>query len=109
MDTEHLKTRIRRLSRDAWDALSDENRDRQLILEKLIADLDKEVGAAPTKVRVELYKASGKYYTVDEWRIPDGAIGPADMRHSPDWRRIDNGVVVVPAQEPWGFPHVFPA
>lgn len=57
---------------------------------------------------VELFKPSGKYYTEERWRIPNGAIGPYDMSTSPDFRRIDGGAVVVLAQEPWGFPHLFP-
>lgn len=58
------------------------------------------------RVKVILFKSSGKYYTDEDWRIPDGAIGPWDMLHSPDFRRIDNGPVLVPEQEPWGYPHL---
>lgn len=57
---------------------------------------------------VILFKPSGKYYTEESWRIPDGAITPADMRRSPDFRRIDGGAVLVDTQEPWGYPHLFP-
>ncbi|MFL6145598.1 MAG: hypothetical protein ACJ72N_27520 [Labedaea sp.] len=76
-------------------------------LEDLLARLAQLAGPALTHVNVELYRASGKYYTEESWRIPGGAIGPYDMRNSPDFHRIDPaGVVVVPAQEPWGFPAV---
>lgn len=59
--------------------------------------------------RVTLYRRSGKYYTEEEWRIPEKAIGPYEMQRSPDFRRIDGGPVVVESQEPWGYPHIFPA
>lgn len=74
------------------------------------------------KVTVTLFKPSGKYYTKEEWEVPEcvplrhellGIIdrevsGPYDMRYSPDFRRIDGGAVLVDSQEPWGFPHLFP-
>jgi hypothetical protein len=60
------------------------------------------------KARVILFRASGKYYTEEEWEIPEKAIGPYDMEHSPDFRRIDHGAVLVDTQEPWGYPHLFP-
>lgn len=61
------------------------------------------------RVKVTLFKPSGKYYTTEEWRIPANAIGPADMLRSPDFRRIgETGPVLVETQEPWGFPHLFP-
>lgn len=70
------------------------------------------------KAEVFLFRKSGKYYTEEEWEIPteltdtraDGteytreAIGPYDMIHSPNFRRIDGGPVLVITQEPWGFP-----
>jgi len=55
-----------------------------------------------------LFKPSGKYYTEEEWEVPDNAIGPYDMKHSKDFRRISGGAVLIPDQEPWGFPHLFP-
>ena len=72
------------------------------------------------KVNVVLFKASGKYYTEEPWRVPvtvphvtllgmtHPPTGPYDMRHSPDFRRIDGGAVLVESQEPWGYPHLFP-
>lgn len=71
---------------------------------------------------VILFKPSGKYYTSEEWRIPtqeqiDQTAGrekaaypfiPACMRYSPDFRRIGGGAVLVPTQEPWGYPHLIP-
>jgi len=60
------------------------------------------------RARVILFKASGKYYTEEEWLIPERAIGPYDMLNSPDFRRIGGGAVLVDTQEPWGYPHLFP-
>lgn len=73
--------------------------------------------AAAGKATVILFKSSGKYYTEEEWTIPDlvpNASGsamrppilPCDMEHSPDFRRIDGGPVLVVTQEPWGYPHL---
>lgn len=62
-----------------------------------------------THAQVVLFKPGGKYYTEEEWAIPDGAIGPYDMERSPDFRRIGGtGAVLVESQEPWGYPHLFP-
>lgn len=71
------------------------------------------------KAQVILFKESGKYYTEEEWEIPETVpgfgfaatrpcIGPYDMKHSPDFRRIGKGAVLVITQEPWGYPHLFP-
>lgn len=59
-------------------------------------------------VEVHLFKPGGKYYTEEQWIVPEGAIGPYDMLRSPDFRRIGGGAVLIPSQEPWGFPHLFP-
>lgn len=72
-------------------------------------------------VQVTLFKPSGKYYTTETWRIPlivpgeslgtingmRNVIGPYDMLHSPDFRRISGGAVLIESQEPWGYPHLF--
>lgn len=73
----------------------------------------------PLRAAVILFLASGKYYTAEEWRwpatVPDESpsrgeftrevIGPFDMLHSPDFRRIEpDGKVLVVEQEPWGYP-----
>lgn len=58
--------------------------------------------------KVVLFKQSGKYYTEEHWRVPTDAVGPWDMKNSPDFRRIDNGAVLVESQEPWGYPILFP-
>lgn len=66
-------------------------------------------------VEVILFRKSGKYYTTEEWYLPDlvpnpvsgkmvPPVSPHDVRHSPDFRRIDGGAVLVPSQEPWGYP-----
>lgn len=65
------------------------------------------------RAKVELFKPTGKWYTDECWAIPTsvpwntgtrGALGPFDMRHSPDahW----DGPVYVPEQEPWGYSHL---
>lgn len=59
--------------------------------------------------KVILFKRSGKYYTEEEWRIPKNCIIPAYMDRSEDFRRIDGGAVLVPTQEPWGYPQLFPS
>lgn len=72
--------------------------------------------------KVILFKASGKFYTEEEWRIPTevpdhspergdfvrGVLGPWDMALSPDFRRISGGAVLV-TDEKWGYPHLFPS
>lgn len=66
---------------------------------------------------VTLFKPSGKYYTQEAWRVPEGAYGPQQMAESPDFRRIDGGAVLVdadaapecPAARNFGVPHLFPA
>jgi len=74
------------------------------------------------KVTVTLLKPSGKYYTTEEWTVPESVrdtspmrgsywretMGPYDMGHSIDFRRIDGGAVLIDSQEPWGYPHLFP-
>lgn len=60
-----------------------------------------------SRADVILFKPSGKYYTTDYWEIPEKALGPYDMERSPDFRRIGGGAVLIPSQEPWGFPHLF--
>jgi hypothetical protein len=68
----------------------------------------------PTERRahVLLFKPSGKFYTEEDWRIPDAlAVAvpvPAAVLHSPDFHRIDGGPVLVEG-ELWGYPHLFPA
>ena len=61
------------------------------------------------KVNVILFRKSGRYYTEEKWRIPHGALTPAEMCDSPDFRRVDRGAVLIPSQEPWGYPHMFPS
>jgi hypothetical protein len=89
-----VQTRVRQLADAAWDALSDENKDRQIVLETLIGDLRRLGGKAPTHATVQLFKPGGKWYTDESWRIPPGAIG---------------GPVLVETQEPWGYPFLLAA
>lgn len=66
---------------------------------------------------VTLFKSSGKYYTLEAWRIPVGANGPYDMNKSPDFRRIGSGAVLVQSEPEfgdglddaigWGYPFLF--
>lgn len=70
------------------------------------------------KAQVILFKPSGKYYTEEEWEVPTreqilalggrpgDSVGPYCMRWSLDFRRIAGGPVLVPTQEPWGYPHL---
>lgn len=66
---------------------------------------------------VTLFTPDGKYYISEAWRVPEGAIGPYDMINSPDFRRINDGPVLVETNadpysdtsENWGYPHLFPA
>lgn len=120
MDIETLKTLIRNQADKAGSALNDETA-AVLALEDLLRELARLVGPAPTKARVILFKPTGKYYTEEEWIIPTAvpawssargdftrqAVGPFDMEYSPDFRRINMGPVLVPEQEPWGYPFLF--
>lgn len=84
--------------------------DTRSTLDALLRALDELAGPEPERATVVLFKPSGKYYTEERWRIPaDGAIGPVSMERSPDFRRIEGGPVLVPEQEPWGYPHLFPS
>lgn len=58
------------------------------------------------KATVILFKPGGKYYTEEQWTVPEHALGPFDMYDSPDYRTIGGGPVLVVAQEPWGYPHL---
>jgi hypothetical protein len=104
-----VQTRVRQLADAAWDALSDENKDRQIVLEQLLQSLQRLAGPAPTHATVQLFKPGGKWYTDESWRIPPGAIGPWDMEDSPDFHRISGGPVLVETQEPWGYPFLLAA
>ena len=60
----------------------------------------------PATARVVRIKDSGKYYTEEEWRIPENAFFPRSMADSPDARLDDGSIYVVPAQYPWGYEEV---
>lgn len=60
----------------------------------------------PATARVVRIKDSGKYYTEEEWRIPENAHCPRDMADSPDARLDDYSIYVVPAQYPWGYEEI---
>jgi hypothetical protein len=57
------------------------------------------------KAKVSLFKPSGKWYTDEEWTVPKDAYAPICMIDSPDFRRIDDGPVLVLENE-WGYPHL---
>ena len=63
------------------------------------------------KATVTLFRPTGRYYTVEDWNIPEECVweGPSSVKFSPDFRRIDGGAVLVDTQEPWGYPHLFPS
>jgi hypothetical protein len=96
-----VQTRIRQILKDA------ENRAGRIasseILKLLRSDLERLAGDPPTHATVQLFKAGGKWYTDESWRIPEGAIGPWDMASSPDFHTF-GGPVLVETQEPWGYP-----
>lgn len=82
---------------------------------EVVPDLGVADQAASTKTAsVTLFKDSGKYYTIEAWKVPVHAIGPNDMELSPDFRRISGGAVLVDTDaatefqnaENWGFPHL---
>lgn len=70
------------------------------------------------RVSIILFKPSGKYYTEEQWAIPTleqvlagggnrgDSVGPYCMQYSPDAHTIGGGAVLVPTQEPWGYPHL---
>lgn len=60
-----------------------------------------------TKTNVILFKPSGKYYTEENWEVPEHAIVPEYMIDSPDFHRIDGGPVLV-SEDYWGYPCLFP-
>ena len=97
---------VRMLVRETERGLQGEG-DRQLMLESLIAAIQHEL-PEPKRATVTLFKASGKYYTIEQWIVPENAIGPYDMERSPDFHTIDGGPVLVDSQEPWGHPFLFP-
>lgn len=77
----------------------------------------------PRRVHVTLFKPNGRRYTEEDWRIPATVtdysqsrgeydrepLGPYDMLQSPDFHRISNGPVLIHADGPWGYEHLFPA
>lgn len=58
------------------------------------------------KATVTLFKSSGKYYTEAEWLVPADAIGPYDMRRSPDCKLAPGWSALIESIEPWGYPHL---
>lgn len=75
---------------------------------------------APTAQRtatVTTFKESGKYNTTHAWRVPEDAIGPWDMRRSPDFNLPAGWTALVdadaspqfPGAVNWGFPHLLRA
>lgn len=73
--------------------------------------------ACDRKASVTLFKESGTYSTVAPWRVPVNAIGPGDMRMSPDFQCLPGGSVLVdamaaeefPETRNWGFPYLITA
>ena len=59
-------------------------------------------------IEVLLFKESGKYYTTDQWRLPEG-FTPGEsavvMRNSPDYRNL-YGPVLIPESDVFTVPHI---
>lgn len=105
LTAEAVQTRIRQILKNA----EARRRGKDIsfdILESMMEELAHLGGREPTHAQVLLFKPSGKCYTDESWAIPAGAIGPHDMLRSPDFRRINGGPVLVPEQEPWGYPYL---
>lgn len=84
------------------------NQEAAYILEKAAQDIQRIATArdsndVPATARVVRIKDSGKYYTEEEWRIPENAFFPRSMANSPDARLENGGIYIVPAQYPWGY------
>lgn len=78
------------------------------LIDKIVPELapdETSVDIPEGYAEVEHFKESGKYNVTDHWRIPENCIDPRDMKHSPDYRDI-GCTIVVPSQEPWGYPAV---
>lgn len=85
-----------------------------------MSNLDRNNPATTRTVTVTLFKASGKYYTVESWRIPRKVTNDgrdityiSAVKDSPDFHRVDHGKVLVNTEaefdgdENFGFPHLF--
>lgn len=87
------------------------NQEAAYVLAKAAADIQRIATAratdnVPATARVVRIKDSGKYYTEEQWRIPDNAYYPRSMAKSPDARLEDGGIYIVPAQYPWGYEEI---
>ncbi len=103
------RTRLNRI--DLWvDLITDPERDEEITplvpLVMALANEARKLPMPPPTATVILFKEGGKYYTEEQWRIPEDAIGPYDMERSSDRRHIGRGPVLVVTQEPWGYPHL---
>lgn len=96
--------------------------DTDLSASSTIVELAPDLGVSAQAVvertaSVTLFKDSGKFYTIEAWKVPVNAIGPYDMVMSPDFRRISGGAVLIdidsatefPSAENWGVAHLFPS
>ena len=87
------------------------NQEAAYVLAKAAADIQRIATAratnnVPATARVVRIKDSGKYYTEEQWRIPENAYYPRNMAKSPDARLEDGGIYFVPAQYPWGYEEI---
>jgi hypothetical protein len=79
-----------------------------------IRDEDGAIPAPPAQrtATVTLFKESGKYSDIHAWRVPADAIGPWDMKRSPDFNLPPGWTALVdtdaseyfPGAVNWGFP-----
>lgn len=87
------------------------NQEAAYILKKAAQDIQRiaearATGDVPATARVVRIKDTGKYYTEEQWRIPENAYYPRSMAESPDARLDDGGIYIVPAQYPWGYEEI---
>lgn len=85
--------------------------------EKAAEELKARQHAGLRTATVTTFKESGKYNTVHAWRVPVDAIGPGDMKRSPDFKLPAGWTALVDADAAeefpeavnWGFPHLLRA
>lgn len=75
---------------------------------EIVHDAGSEDGSfSDPSIEVVLFTDSGEAKERELWRIPQCAMGPEDMRLSPDFRRVGDGDILVRTQKPWHREHRF--
>ena len=80
--------------------------------EQAAAEIKAQQEAGQRTATVTTFKESGKYSTIHAWRVPVDAIGPYDMKRSPDFSLPAGWTALVdtdaapefPGAVNWGFP-----